>query len=239
MRARARAASVLAALLVSCASRAALADSGDTREEFWPEVGAYVRLSESSRIYLLGAYTSVKENSYSEGQFGVHFDWFTGRPRFLPRLGTHAKTEDEAKRILMLRVGYRYGTSLIDSSDPFEEHRALGEATLRARPIGLLVSNRIRADLRWVNEERSQRYRDRLKAEKVLRLGDYHPVLYGSAEIYYDTRYDEFNRYRLIAGAVLPLPLKSEVDIYAASQHDRQAETQHVLALGTALSFYF
>ena len=60
-----------------------------------------------------------------------------------------------------------------------------------------------------------------------------------SAEIYYDTRYDEFNRYRLIAGTVLPLPLQSEVDIYAASQHDRQAETQHVLALGTALSFYF
>ena len=64
------------ALLLSVAGTFALpaAAQEETAYETWPEIDAFVKLSENSRLFFLGAGTKVKEQGYSDGALGVHVD---------------------------------------------------------------------------------------------------------------------------------------------------------------------
>ena len=58
---------------------------------------------------------------------------------------------------------------------------------------------------------------------------------YMSAEIYFDTRYDRFNRYRLIAGVSLPIAGPFTLEPYYAYQVDVYPSDKFVNAFGLVL----
>jgi len=60
-----------------------------------------------------------------------------------------------------------------------------------------------------------------------------------SAEIYFDTRYGQFARYRLIAGTTLPLTRHFTVEPYFAHQVDFVGSNAIVDALGLILTASF
>ena len=73
---------------------------------------------------------------------------------------------------------------------------------------------------------------------------------YVSGEIFYDTRYDTWNRNRFAVGVQAALragPLRKMLlpkrqvilDLYYARQNDSRSDIQHVNALGASLAFYF
>jgi hypothetical protein len=188
-------------------------------------------------LFLLGTVSKSVEDGELlngkafEGQFGVHLD-------FIPN------------EHVVLRTGYRYGTSIGDADD-FKEHRFLTEQTLRKSfRWRLLVSDRNREDFRVINGDFSFRYRNRLMIEREFRLfGGRSFTPYLSGEAFYDTRYQAWNKSRFAAGAQISLrrgPLKAItpkhqtiLDLYYMRVNDTRSSTPFVNALGAGLLFYF
>lgn len=220
-------------------TQAARAQQPTTRNEFWPEIDVYINLQPKLRLYLLGTVSkSVEDGELRnaqgfEAQIGAHID-------YLPN------------EHVILRTGYRYGTSLGQTGEPFKEHRLLTEQTLRKLiPGELLLSDRNREDFRFVNGDFSFRYRNRVTIEREFQLFKQRTITpYVSGEVFYDTRYRIWNRNRLTAGVQASLrrgPIRKMLlpkrqvilDLYYTRQNDSRADTQHVNALGAAVTFYF
>ena len=209
------------------------AQQSDYRKEIWPEVDVFIPLKPKLRLFFMSALTKVEETKDNlEGSVQASLD-------YLPN-----------QRII-LRNGYSYGFSLT-GKDPFKEHRIIFEQTFRQPiPLDILVSDRNREEIRIVNGETSARYRNRLTLEREFHIGRFAPVPYGSAEVFYDSRFDTWNRNRLNVGVQIPLkrgfPLvtlinpKRQVilDLYYTKQNDSRSDPRHVHAIGATIAFHF
>ena len=226
-------------LIVWLVPRGIAAQQPSTAEQFWPEINVYIHLKPKVRLFLLGTVSKAVEDGELrhsqafESQFGAHVDYIPSKH-------------------FILRTGYRYGTSIGDTDDPYKEHRFLTEQTLRKMlPGDLLLSDRNRQDFRFVDGDFSFRYRNRVTIERefhVLRKRSVTP--YASGEIFYDTRSRAWNRNRWAVGvqtslrprALLKMLLPKRqiiLDIYYMRQNDSRSEPQHINALGAVLGFYF
>jgi hypothetical protein len=220
------------ALTAALTSVAHAQDPGPTKQ-FWPEVDVYVPLNEKVRLFFLATTTKAEETrDNTEGQIGAHVDY-------------------QLTRKISLRTGYRYGFSM-GGSDAFKEHRIVFEQTLKQPlPLQLLLSDRNREDLRWVNGVYSARYRNRVTLEREFKVLGRGVTPYGSAEVFYDSRFDAWNRNRLAVGMQLALkrgaPLISLIhpkkqfvlDVYVTRQNDSRSQPARVKALGIAFGIYF
>lgn len=223
----------LVALTLAFSSGARAQQDPETVKQFWPEVDIYVPLNEKFRLYFLFATTKAEETKENtEGQVGAHIDY-------------HLNGK------VSLRTGYRYGFSL-GGSDPFKEHRIVFEQTLRQPlPLDVLLSDRNRQELRWVNGEFSARYRNRVTLEREFKVLNRPLTPYGSAEAFYDSRFKTWNRNRFAVGAQIAfkrgVPLISLIhpkkqfvlDVYVMRQNDSRSQPRHVNAAGLALNIYF
>ena len=226
-------------MLVAISSQAARAQEPTTPREFWPEIDVFIQLKPKVRLNFLGTVSnSVEDGEFRnsqayEAQIGAHVDYIPNK-------------------YVILRAGYRYGTSVGSSSDPFKEHRFLTEQTLRTMlPGDVLLSDRNREDFRFVNGDFSFRYRNRVTVEREFHLFRKRTITpYVSGELFYDTRYGVWNRNRyavgvqtsLRRGPVMKMLLPKRqiiLDLYLMRQNDSRSDTPHVNALGAALSFYF
>jgi hypothetical protein len=229
---------VLLFLVLTC-TQAARGQEHTTRKEFWPEIDVYITVKPKVRLYLTGTISkSVEDGELRnaqgyEGQIGVHVDYIPNKH-------------------VILRTGYRYGTSVGSNSDSFKEHRLLTEQTLRQLlPGDLLLSDRNREDFRFVNGDFSFRYRNRVTLEREFHLFKGRTITpYVSEEIFYDTRYNTWNRNRFAVGVQQSLrrgPLRKMLlpkrqvilDLYYMRQNDSRSDIEHVNAIGAALTFYF
>ena len=220
-------------------TQAARAQEPGTHQEFWPEIDVYINVKPKVRLFLLGTVSkSIEDGEFRnaqgyEAQIGVHVDYIPNQH-------------------VILRTGYRFGTSVGSNSDTFKEHRILTEQTLRhLLPGDLLLSDRNREDFRFVNGDFSFRYRNRVTLEREVPLFKGRTITpYVSGEIFYDTRYHTWNRNRFAVGVQQSLrrgPLRKmllpkrqlTLDLYYMRQNDSRSDIQHVNAVGAALTFYF
>jgi hypothetical protein len=223
----------VAALAAAFSSGARAQQESEATKQFWPEVDFYAPLNEKFRLFFLATTTKAQETKENiEGQVGAHIDY-------------------QLHRKVSLRTGYRYGFSL-GGSDPFKEHRIIFEQTLRQPlPLQVLLSDRNREDLRWVNGEFSARYRNRVTLEREFDLLNRAVSAYGSVEGFYDSRFNTWNRNRLAVGVQIPFkkgtPLiklihpkeQFVLDLYVTRQNDSRSQPSRVKALGMAFNIYF
>lgn len=230
---------VLFLFLLLSGAQMGRAQEPTTRQEFWPEVDVYINIKPKVRLYLLGTLSKSIEDgelfnaqSY-EAQVGAHVDYIPNHH-------------------VILRTGYRYGTAVGDNDDGFREHRILTEQTLRKMlPGEFLFSDRNRQDFRIINGDFSFRYRNRVTVEREIPMFKKRTITpYVSGELYYDTRFNVWNRNRwgvgvqhsLRSGPLLKMLLPKRqiiLDIYFMRQNDSRSSTPHVNALGASLAFHF
>ena len=226
---------VLLVVLLSCSAATVFCqEQSETENELWPEVTVYIPINKKFRLFFLGTVSKARETRESfEGQVGAHVDYFYND-------------------WVTLRAGYRYGFGL-GSNEEFREHRLVTEQSFRKKiKRSILLTDRNRQDWRWVNGDFSFRYRNRLTAEKEFRLRGWPITPYGSTEIFYDTRFSTFNRYRFTSGVQIALRrFRSEeplllilrrervLDIYYTRQEDTRSEPKHVNAIGVSLGIHF
>lgn len=210
-----------------------------TSGEFWPEIDVYVNIKPKVRLFFLTTVSkSVEDGEILNGQ------------AFEAQIGAHV--DYIPNKHVILRTGYRFGTSVGDSDSSYKEHRLLTEQTLRKMlPGGVLLSDRNRQDFRFIDGDFSFRYRNRVTIEREFHLFKKRSVTpYVSGEVFYDTRYNTWNRNRWAVGvqaslrrnAILKMLLPKRqviLDLYFMRQNDSQSSTSRVNAVGAALAFYF
>ena len=226
-------------LLLVISIPATRAQEPTTQKDFWPGIDVYINLKPKIRLYFLGTVgKSVEDGELRnaqayEAQIGGHVDYIPNEH-------------------VILRTGYRFGSSVGSGSDGFKEHRFVTEQTLRKLlPGDLLLSDRNREDFRFVDGDFSFRYRNRVTVEREFHLFRKRTITpYVSGELFYDTRYDVWNRNRYAVGVQTSLrrgPLRKMLlpkrqiilDLYLMRQNDSRSDTPHINALGAALTFYF
>jgi hypothetical protein len=229
-----------AALLVWLASAGA-AGAEPPQKEFWPEIDTWLRLSPSWRLSVFVPIAENLETHYREGNLILQADYGWGETNRTRRLidENRAKTMD----LWLVRGGYLGGKSLDDRGATYTEYTAFAELHLRL-PLkgGVLLSHRLRSDLRWLGEgdsEFSARLRYRLQAEKEFTAGRGSIVPYLSVEPYYDSRYDTVNRVRLTTGASVAWSPRTAVETNVTYQYDSRSSTKEILAPSVILHVFF
>ena len=229
----------LALWLVAVAS--AVAD--DAAKEFWPEIDVWWRLSPAWRVSLFVPISRNIETAYREGNFIPQVDYAFGRTRRVQ--ATRLLDEDRARDLkpMLIRGGYLGGKSLDDQGAAYTERTIFAEVHART-PIkgGVLVSHRLRTDLRWLGSddvEFSNRWRYRLMVEKEIAKGRTSIVPYVNVEPYYDSRYDTVNRVRVIPGASVLWSPRCAIEGNVTYQHDTRSSVTNLLALNVILHVYF
>lgn len=220
----ARSASIRGALfliLVSAGRVTALSQDSDTQGQFFPEIDAFFKISPSNRILALASGTKVLDSAGGDFETGLFWD--------------HRLSDRVA-----LRGGYRFKYS-DPSDDPItRESRVQLSADLRF-PVSfrLIATDRNLVELRWINGQPSQRYRNRLSLEReyIGLFGKAHTFV-ASAEVFYDTRHHAWNHQEYSAGVQTLVSQKLLVEIYYQRQEDSISSPRHVNAVGLTLQLF-
>lgn len=211
-------------LLLSWSPMVLEAQEDAPRWEVWPEADVWVQLGPRWKLFFPFALSRAREVDYLEGLVGANVDY---------RFSSH----------LSARIGYRYlwAMSERDNPDQYQEHRPIAEVTVRAYPgRGITLLDRSRLDLRFINGESSWRYRNRVRAERPFPFAaDRGLTPYVMLEAGYDSRYDEFNRLRLQAGAEYQFSRLVMLDTYYVRQWDDRSSVPRLNAIGLALNLFF
>jgi len=211
-------------LLVMLGIGAAPAAHCQTSFQTWPELDLTWKMPDGWALYVPLSFNGKRETDNREATAG-------------------ASIERHHTRILSYAIGYRYVWSLANEA-PYSENRYLAELTTHAHPGGgMSFNDRNRYEYRVINGETSWRYRNRLLVERpIVRKDSTVSSLtpYGSMEVFYDSRYDFFNRVRVELGVVTRLSSRFDIDSYLAFQSDNQDDPpKRVAALGVKLQFTF
>jgi hypothetical protein len=105
----------------------------------------------------------------------------------------------------------------------------------------VLVSHRLRTDLRWLGDdyEFSTRLRYPLMVEKEFEVGRTSLVPYVNVEPYYDSRYGIVNRVRLIGGTSVAWSPRFALEGNITYQNDSRSSVTNLYALNVILHLYF
>lgn len=186
----------------------------------WPELDLVYRLDDRNK--LIGLFDQSRDRDSGgtyQAEVGVTF-------------------EHQFTNSFWGRIGYRHANATDGSA--FEENRLILEQTFRVPlPALVKVDFRTREDFRWLDTGFSARLRERLQVQRDTTIGNYTFTPYVSAEIYFDTRYGQFARYRLIAGTAFPVTKHVTVEPYFAHQVDFAGSSAVVHALGLILTASF
>ncbi len=204
--------------------------------EFWPEASAFIPLNSRTRLFLDAAYADGKESDHASLDLAAYLDIS------LKPIRKKLQGEDwQRNRYFWARIGYdRIFHSTDDSGAEVAENRGIvsfyGKALL---PGEVVAEARVRADLRWIGDQYSTRYRFRVEVNRAFNVREHTVAPYFNVEWFYDTRYDGWARTLYQLGPEVTVNPHFRYEIYLARQHDRLPEKSDLNALGVNLKWYF
>jgi hypothetical protein len=193
---------------------------GTQSYEFWPEINLIYRLDDRTKLIGLADTARNRDSGTSyQAEVGGAVD--------------HRFTD-----VISGRIGYRHAWATDGGS--FREDRLLTEQTFRVPlPSKVMVDFRTREDFRWLDTGFSFRARERIQVQRDTTICSYTFTPYTSTEIYFDSRYGAFARYRLIAGINLPIGGPFSIEPYLARQVDFATTGNATNAIGLILAATF
>jgi hypothetical protein len=228
--------SVLLASLCVCLTLAGVAHAADS-SEFWPEVSGFVRLNPRTRIHLNASYAEAKESATQSLDLAAYLD-----VSLKPILRKELQAQDwQRSRYLWARIGYDRVFKAIDGADA-EVSEDRGIVSLYAKaplPAEVWLEARLRADLRWIGDDYSTRYRFKVEATREFTVLNHTVVPYFNVEWFYDTRYDGWARTLYQLGPEVTVNQHFRFEIYVARQEDRLPSESSTNALGVVAKWYY
>ena len=210
---------------------------GADSSEFWPEVSGFVALSPRTRIHLNASYAEAKESDDKSLDLAAYLD-----VSLKPILRKELLAQDwQRSRYLWARIGYDRVFEASDGADAeVSEDRGIVALYAKASlPAEVWLEARVRADLRWIGDDYSTRYRFRVEATREFTVLDRTLVPYFHVEWFYDTRYDGWARVRYQLGPEVTLSKHFRFEIYAARQQDRLPGSSSTNAVGVVAKWYY
>jgi|SRR5262245_10994962 len=212
----------------------ALPANAQNEEQFWPEIAVYIKVNQNMRLFFQAAGT--RENFESIGvDLGASIDFYF-KPLLKLKRFLVFQLDESRSRPLLLRAGYHY----LPSADSPTEQRIVLEATPRyPLKLGIVVSDRNRADLRFIEDKFSWRYRNRLTIEREFAINSFSFLPYIRVEGFYDSNYEKWSTTATSAGFVVPIQKHLEIEIYYEHQNKTgTSPNQQVNAFGLTFKLY-
>jgi hypothetical protein len=204
--------------------------------EFWPELDLYKTVNPTARFYFVVAESKGKESPLRTVDLAGYLDLTIGR--HLPR--TRQKEDWQTKKYVWVRIGYDEVLMAEGGTRTPPEHR--GIVALHGRhyfPGGILVEVRTRADLRWLEDGYSTRYRVRIEVNRDFTVLDHVITPYVEAEDFYDTRYDGWARQLYQVGAEIGVARHFRVEPSVARQVDHLPSSSVLSVFALVARWYF
>ena len=207
--------------------------------EFVPEVDAFVKLTDVTRLYFDSQITTAQPTGVTEAEVGAHLDITLS-----PILRTHLREADwERDRYLWARVGYEVFGSPDNQGQGPTEKRVLTEMTGQAplwSSLNIWLVSRVRIDFRDLGSAFSKRYRYRLGIQREIALaGGKSLVPYVQGEMLYDTRYNAWNRRIYQAGIETTMSEHWRLETYISRQLDDRSASSNVDQVGLQVKIYW
>jgi hypothetical protein len=212
-----------------------LTSFAQTQNEFWPEINGFINLNDQFRAYLVAAYAQGKESEIETLDMAAYID-VSIKPVFRPK---YFQADWQRSRFLWARIGFDHVFKSESGSTITHENRGIisiyGKAHL---PADIWLENRARADLRWIGDVYSTRYRYRLEATREFSVFKNPAVPYLNCEFFNDTRYSGLSRLLVMAGAEYTVSKYFRFEVYLAPQFDYQPERADLLVFGVVAKLY-
>src|ERR1017187_10107652 len=205
-------------------------------DQFLPEIDAYYKVTSPVRIWFQAKETSDAGTPVT-AECGPSLDFYIKSPLKLADV-TAFDLDDSKSRALVLSVGYRDLPT--PGSPPTNRLEPLFTLNYPVPRIGLLLSDRNRADLDWKSGTFTWRYRNRIQLERTLKVRSYHLSPYASAEFYYESLYGKWSDTALYAGCLFPIGKHFELHPYYEHQTlTGKSPNQQLNQFGLMLNMFF
>lgn len=203
--------------------------------QFWPEVDTYAKLDSSIR-FRFQAKETREGGQANQLQFGPSVEFYAK-----PLVGLKDLLElpaDEAQsRFLLLSVGCLYFPEINSPAENRVELIATPSYPLKWR---MVVSDRNRVELRFVNGNFFWRYRNRVGVQRVFKIHSYRFTPYVRCETYWDSQYHKLYDVATSAGVKLRVTEKIELDAYYEHQNETNKKpNEQVNSVGIILNVFF
>jgi len=228
---------ILLLMLLLVCSNATLArgQSQDIGWETRPRLVADVELVPRTRI-----------QAWGELQHGVNFSFQRWRTGFLllrrmkPIVKAHRQDIDADKEHhLVFGAGYEY-LHTIQNGSLKVENRIIAQVTPNyIIPGEFLITDRNRAEFRWVNGAYDFRYRNKLMLQRPLEVHNFTFTPYGSGELYHDRNHQSWNQNQYGGGIQFPYKRLLMLDTYLLHQNCTSCSQHSINMLGATLNLYF
>lgn len=219
-----------------CQTLAGVAHAADS-SEFWPEVSGFVALNPRTRIHVNAAYAEAKESDTTSLDLAAYLD-----VSLKPILRKELQAEDwQRSRYLWARIGYDRVFKANDGMDAevAEDRGIVSLYAKAALPGEVWLEARVRADLRWIGDDYSKRYRFKVEATREFTVLNHTVVPYFNVEWFYDTRYDGWARTLYQLGPEVTLNKHFRFEVYVARQEDRLPSESSTNAFGVVAKWYY
>jgi hypothetical protein len=218
------------AVLVSVAC--SLSRAQDT--QFLPEIDQHLKLNSNFRI-LLQAKDDREGGDPQQLTFGPSVEFYL-KPLLKLKNVTLFDLDDAKKRPLVFESGYR----IITAPNTPVTNRAQEAVTFHFPfALGILFSDRNRADLDWKAGTFTWRYRNKLTLQRTVRISTYHLTPYVAAEPFYESQYEKWSTTDLYAGCLFPVGKHVQFDAYYQHQNNTgKSPNRQEQFIGLALHLY-
>jgi hypothetical protein len=234
----ARAIRALVAPIVLAFAALAVPGPAQTRSlEYVPEFDAFVNMTDVTRLFFNGQYTSAPPGGDPQTEAGAHID-----VTLTPIIRSRREADWQRDRYVWARVGYEAFGNPDNQGHGATERRGIVQLTNQfplSGPLEIWLISRGEIDFRDIRGETSQRYRIRLSLEKeITESNGLLVVPYIRAEDLYDSRYNSWNRQIYQLGAEVGLTRAWRIEPYFSRQNDSQSKSANVDQLGLILKYF-
>lgn len=197
-----------------------------------PTIAVGIELNKKVRVDLYAGREKSEEIESGKSKVGAGVS-FRVKPFFKRFLDA---VDSDKQHLLVVGVTYEYSIAREKTARSIE-HKIMVDATLRyAFPHNLLLSNRNRSELRWVNGNYHFRYRNRPMLEMPVRIRKRDVTPYVAAEVFWDQRYHRWNIFKFSTGVVVPLAKRISLESLYERQHCLTCADQNTNIFGLTLN---
>jgi hypothetical protein len=209
--------------------------------EYWPETDIWYRVNSSWRLASFIAVTKYFENNTRDLNATFLADYAFGRTKNPLFVRLQDELQAQSIKAWLVRCGYMKGMSLYDLGESYTENMGIAEVHKRIPLKGhMLLSSRLRTDLRWVGQEAdfSYRLRFRMMVEKEFTFNNKSFVPYISVEPFWDSRFELVNRVRAIGGTTFAWGERIALEGNFTYQYDSKASITNIYAFNVILHVF-
>ena len=209
--------------------------SSTAEKEMWSAVRANFDLKPRIGVQVSVEKHNGEDASLSQWKVGTIFSYR------MSRILTKLRDDIDGENKYNLVVGGGYEFIHTDQTNGTKrEHRVIIQTTPKFIPGGgVLLQNRSRGEFRWVDGVYNFRYRNRLTADRPLKINRVRFTPYASGELLWDRNHHAWNENKYAFGVQLPYKKRLMLDTYYLRQNCTTCSQDPVSVFGFSINFYF